>query len=438
MKEATGASELQRRAMAAWGSMPAPRARMERADEEGAEAKGSGGGSRPAEEVRRSARLRKKALPVFEEMVGGELREGWSRGLVEMQPVFFNTWYAAGTRLTGRSTEEVEREAVEWARAGVLDLRDLLTWEGRLIVEAVFRRRYPGLSVDTYRQVQIEMPEIWKAILQVPRGVENPTGAGYEVRVEITPPKTLRSREPVRVGKMGVHEIYTMRMAQQWCMPSTFQEGGDGHVRWMSASRPQDQFRDDVAEVYGRIYHPAIPRWMSDVVFRAATGADLVGPRVFKDRRAQCNRCGGGETCSHKYGTCGAVVVAWARMLGKWKAMTGETVDPTDEWVTVWGLRWSRRQAGDTKCPMEEAFRVIHASMVVAIDEESRRKKPGGPEKIVQRACALVPSEGGDHRPRSTPHRRNAECTHWGLRPAHRADCSLAVSRMTLVHISHV
>ena len=69
--------------------------------------------------------------------------------------------------------------------------------------------------------------------------------------------------------------------------------------------------------------------------------------------------------------------------------MTGEQLKPTDEWVTIWGVRW-----GDTKGRLkggnEEVFRNIHAAMVTAIQEESNRKAPRGAGSIYQRACTLV------------------------------------------------
>ena len=43
----------------------------------------------------------------------------WRCEEVEVQRLFFNEWYKAGTRLTGRSSMEVEQEAVSWAGRGL-------------------------------------------------------------------------------------------------------------------------------------------------------------------------------------------------------------------------------------------------------------------------------------------------------------------------------
>ena len=45
--------------------------------------------------------------------------------MVEKQRLFFNTWYENDTRLTGRSTKEIEEEAIEWAREGLMTIKDI-------------------------------------------------------------------------------------------------------------------------------------------------------------------------------------------------------------------------------------------------------------------------------------------------------------------------
>ena len=81
-KEMTEASEQQRRAMEAWGSLPPPEAVMEQTEEQGED--GSGGRTRKS-----------KRLAVFENLTGSFTVGGWNRNMVERQRIFFNT---CGTR----------------------------------------------------------------------------------------------------------------------------------------------------------------------------------------------------------------------------------------------------------------------------------------------------------------------------------------------------
>ena len=82
---------------------------------------------------------------------------GWNRDTVEKQRIFVNTWYKGGTRLTGRSNEEVEEEAIQWATKGLIHMKDLLTTGGELILEVVFQSKYPSLNINTYKEIKKEM-----------------------------------------------------------------------------------------------------------------------------------------------------------------------------------------------------------------------------------------------------------------------------------------
>ena len=229
---------------------------------------------------------------------------------------------------------------------------------------------------------------------------------GYTVRTTITPPRTLQEGRPVelRVGgrtagatlrkatrlpTIGVGEIYDMIIAGRWSMPRTFQQGHAGRERWEGKRREPTGYEEDVRKIYEGLRHPGIPRWISDIVDKVAADTEIVGERLSTSSRRFCNRCRQMETITHKYGRCAATRKAWELMLRKWEGMTGEAWKASDEWITVWGTRWGDT-TGRSSTGKEEAFRTIDAAMVVAIHKESTRKRPGGANKIFQRACALV------------------------------------------------
>ena len=134
----------------------------------------------------------------------GSVKDGrWKREEVAEQRLFFNVWYRGTTRLSGRSTAEVEREAVEWAAAGARTLADVSDARG-LLSEEAFRRRFPSLQTGTYQEILAEVPDAWKDLL---RGTATAQHAGAREETEharglvmSTPPSWRRAtrRSPPR------------------------------------------------------------------------------------------------------------------------------------------------------------------------------------------------------------------------------------------------
>jgi hypothetical protein len=216
------------------------------------EREGGGNKERPSSNTRRR-------LSVFEDLTRGTFsKEGWSRDMVEKQRLFFNTWYKGNTKLTGRSTKEVEREAVHWAGNGLTEIKDLLTREGKLILEVVFQRKYPDLSVETYRSIKAEMRGAWHAVLKDSRRM--PAEEGYATYTTITPTKMLVAKEPMRLKEraegdrhtpeLEVGDIYDTMIAGRWSMPRTFQMGHRGQVRWAEKQRDPGMYGNDIQKIY--------------------------------------------------------------------------------------------------------------------------------------------------------------------------------------------
>ena len=78
----------------------------------------------------------------------GSMEDGrWKREEVAGQRLFFNVWYRGATKLSGRSTAAVEREAVEWAAVGARTLADVSDARG-LLSEEAFQRKFPSLQTS--------------------------------------------------------------------------------------------------------------------------------------------------------------------------------------------------------------------------------------------------------------------------------------------------
>ena len=129
--EGADASPVQKRAVAAWGSLPAVRGRVMTTTEEAG---------------RREA---------------GMAAATWEWDNVAAQPLFFNPWYSGGTRMSGRSTLEEERAAVAWATAGLRTWGDLISLGGgSLPSEGAVGTRVADTSWLT--DLRREMPYAWK------------------------------------------------------------------------------------------------------------------------------------------------------------------------------------------------------------------------------------------------------------------------------------
>ena len=98
--------------------------------------------------------------------LGTTAEEGapWTEDEVRKQRLFFNCWYREGTPLTGRSTLEVEKEAIAWAKIGLTKVGDVID-----MTKETFRRRYPWLKMATYENLREEWPEAWKQAIAVRR-----------------------------------------------------------------------------------------------------------------------------------------------------------------------------------------------------------------------------------------------------------------------------
>ena len=356
--ECEGASELQRRSMRALGGLPAPTIElMATPGRRGAAGERAGGGA-PRQPGRRSGRL-----PMFEALVHGE-REDWGVEDVREQRLFFNPWHQAGTMLTGRSTIELEREAVRWAAGGLVTYGDLMDSDG-VRDEATFELAFPGLSVEVLRAAMDEMLPAWVSAWHD----ETPSRHGRTELVKVAPVPTL-DVEPEAFPLVGakVKGLYAVIISQQWYMPSPFRDGNEGDRVWATKGRPRAGKLADIGKIVSEIQHPAVPRWMSDRVRMVATRSEFGGTKfAAQGGRRRCNKCGADLTCEHKYARCEVALHVWKVMFRWWERMTGEKLDPADEWVTLWAARW----ADDKTHPREEPFRVMHACVVAAIHHDS-------------------------------------------------------------------
>ena len=174
-----GGLEVMRRGVAALAKLPPPEGRVivpvEREEAGGGRADGAQGEVGVGQTDRNEPAWR----------LGGMGDVEWRLEEVEAQWLFFNPCYRGGTKLTGRSTYDVEVEAVKWCRAGLRTWGDL-SWGGRLVTEEELHRAYGHLDHTMHGHLMAELHDEWKRVLgrgegSWARGVQEGGGDAREV-----------------------------------------------------------------------------------------------------------------------------------------------------------------------------------------------------------------------------------------------------------------
>ena len=390
MAKRTASTELQRRAFAAFGSLAVPTIQ-----------------ARPAK------RAQQREVPVENGDQQTEDKKDtqeltWNREEIGAQLIFFSPMFTQNTPLSGRSTEEREEIAKTWAKAGLSELQHVWNSAKRdIMTDRDLERNHPGLDKEPLAWLRKELPWEWRVALRKPvrrishlrRSFENDgSESTHEETEKITTigiKETLRIRGSKRIGDLSTGDIYERLIAEAWELPTTFQEGKDAERTWKIKNRDPKKFTADVANVYRKTRHKAVPRWIQDIKYKAATETDLVGPRFFHGmsaERAKCKRCGLIDSTAHKFRRCGEVQIAWKTQLKRWENMTCQACDPTDEWVTGWGWRVTEGAAEEAAHSKqhEEVFEMLHASTIAAIHQKSALAEPGKAHAIIELADKLA------------------------------------------------
>ena len=148
--------------------------------------------------------------------------------------------------------------------------------------------------------------------------------------------------------------------------------------------------------VYAGVTHPAVPLYMSDRAYKAATGAEFAGRKLLREG-GSCWKCGCADADTrHRYAGCPEVRELWGQVLGAWRRISGgERLDPGDEWVTAWGARWAtwgskEEQEAYEGEEMEEVFQVIHKATIQAVHEAAGRRSAGDARHMYNRVQGLT------------------------------------------------
>ena len=334
-----------------------------------------------------------------------------------------------------RDTVELEREALQWAREGLVCVRDVLN--GTCFVGSrELTRQHPTLSVDTFRKIMADMPPQWSVALGSGEGVDDglwsdtwdgawralappqvresskptesrskdarrkdeppPSAAEIEAarqealaapqRVYITKRQTLHVRPGTEVVAMRQSDVYDCLVTEYWRMPRAFDgTHADAHYAHLFSHWNEAHRGPPIALAMSRARHSSVPAHMTDVAVRLAHSGFLIGPVKCQGLRAKCH-CEGrqhDETIEHAYMRCARVQQLWKWVLAAWARVTGETKLKADDMQVVmlgdrigtWLDECEQSEFGAYSAP----WAVVHkATLYVIKCERDRAAAPRG------------------------------------------------------------
>ena len=213
---------------------------------------------------------------------------GWMAEWVLQQHIFFSPWlYREGdARWAQRGTVEHERVAVEWAAAGVVSVGDITASGGsshRLLTALEFAERFPSLDASILAAVAEALPLAWlRALRTAPAITQTPT------EIVVTPRVTLIERAATPIASAPISHLYACLIAANWELPTAMRAAGHLRRAWEKTGRPERAYRSDASRLYAGLRQKCVPSWLSDDMYRAATGTDV----AHWARARGCARCG--------------------------------------------------------------------------------------------------------------------------------------------------
>ena len=321
----------------------------------------------------------------------------WHVTEVENERLFFNTEYIGNTPLAGRSSIEVEEEAIKWSKVGLIRVGDILREDGRAVLSKQrMALRYPHLDMNYYDYIIKESPAEWhNALRSRSRCAELEKELKEEYLIGIV--ETMQEKETeIRIEYIKAKDIYQRLIARRWSTPEAMRPGGVVESIWQQKQRPRSTYKKDISRVLREMRHPIIPTYMSDRIMKEGIGREFGGAKFYGQtvEQGKCNRCKEALTNSHKYQTCTEVHKAWTLALSAWERHTGEKLSASDPWITAWGARWANWESQEEEdkygtVSMKERFKALHAAMIEAIHTEANKATPGNAKRIYNKAQAI-------------------------------------------------
>ena len=342
---------------------------------------------------------------------------------VATERIWFNPCFSGTHRAFQYSSLSSEREAIAWAREGLVELKDLMV--GTCVVSASrFLREHPSLAESADLVTALTrggVPKEWLSALAdgtaptwgddamglLPSGLLDDDGDGNAPAQQDLCrlyAHTLHSREPVPGHVMRIKHAYELRLASEWSMPRTFDRDDimGGRHNHIFSHVPAMSLNEAVGRAVKCIKNPAVPPEITETAWACAHSALPFGPSKFNIcHRATCPcGCGAPETVLHTFHECKRSSRVWELTFKQWRSITGENkVVASNAAMTLLGDRsmsWLDDVEQSEYGALAEPFAVIHHCTLHAIKQE--RDKDAAPraaprktaQQVLERAERLV------------------------------------------------
>ena len=291
--------------------------------------------------------------PVWKQQV----RENITGVHVADMRLWFNNCTNAATpsRMHMPSTDETEKEAIEWAQAGLIRNKDVINGT-RIQGTSAFRNKHPTLDTSLIHATRTDMPEEYRIALEdgthmsqaehdcLPRGLLDDEQDDRRQHMAVVVPPTLINRPIIPVAKLSISSIYSTLSATEFDTPRVFNPAAGEAARHLHLFNDVDPAlrTDAIARAVAKVRHPAVPPEMTETAYNVMMSGFRWGPHKKNVQGRQQCPCGKGhdETVHHTFKDCTRSRRLHEMTLKQWREVTGETkVKASEGRITLLGDR---------------------------------------------------------------------------------------------------
>ena len=198
-------------------------------------------------------------------------------------------------------------------------------------------------------------------------------------KVVVQPRVTLVARNPIALSSATIHDLYTIKAAETWEMPRTFDpRDRNNHFAHYYSHLSETEYRAQVGRIARAIHHEVTPHKMQDVLYEIINSAQWMGQRRKGiDRHCSRESCAKKglvpdtfESIEHAYCECdGGPRELCDLVLTRWNANTGERLR-RDSKTIILGDR-----GDEWRAESEEVWRAVHACLLYVLHKSRRAAK---------------------------------------------------------------
>ena len=320
----------------------------------------------------------------------------------------------APSRLAAPSTLDTEKEALEWAEAGLIRFTHVVNGT-RVTGVRVFSASHPTLDATLIHAAHTDMPREWREALMrdphfqrgspedcLPRGLLD--DEEEEQQPYAMPYATTLVDRPIQpLSLLRCAHIYCALTADTFRTPRVFDPNRGALARHSHLFQHlQEPFRrQHIAQAVGRVKCSAVPPEMTETAYNVLMSAFAFGPSKRGISHRDTCPCGvAAETVEHTFKDCARSKRLWELLLHQWREVTGESkLKATDGRVVLLGDRtgqWLDEAEQGEFAGLEVPFAIMHKATLHILKEERDKdaacRDPHRPRRTASQLYQVVAS----------------------------------------------